>query len=273
MNVLLFDPTELHDGRTLRVDGSKAEHLCRVLKVEPGSRLRVGELNGRLGWAEVSEISAEATSSSPRSVLLRLGELNEPEPPRQPVTIIAALPRPQSFKKVLQTAATLGVAKLLFINSDRVEQSYFSSPVLTASEVREQLLLGLEQARATRLPEVRILRSFAPGRRRVEPPDAEAFDAACEDADLLLVADPGAASSLAAAWSDGGGTPVSNILLAVGPEGGWRERELAAFGERGFSSFALGARIMRVETASAFILAQLSLLRELAARGTSDVAA
>ena len=49
-------------------------------------------------------------------------------------------------------------------------------------------------------------------------------------------------------------------VLAIGPEGGWIERELATFAERGFIACSLGAPILRVESAVSVALGQLMLL-------------
>jgi 16S rRNA (uracil1498-N3)-methyltransferase len=47
----------------------------------------------------------------------------------------------------------------------------------------------------------------------------------------------------------------SSLALAVGPEGGWREDELAAFAEAGWISASLGPTILRSETAAIAALA------------------
>jgi 16S rRNA (uracil1498-N3)-methyltransferase len=45
------------------------------------------------------------------------------------------------------------------------------------------------------------------------------------------------------------------ILLAIGPEGGWTPPELALFTAAGWHSASLGPRILRVETAAIAALA------------------
>ena len=52
-----------------------------------------------------------------------------------------------------------------------------------------------------------------------------------------------------------------STVLAIGPEGGWIERELETFVERGFTPVSLGAPILRVEAAVAAALGQLVLAR------------
>ena len=44
--------------------------------------------------------------------------------------------------------------------------------------------------------------------------------------------------------------PSGEVLLAVGPEGGWTEDELETFQKQGWLSVSLGPTILRAETAA-----------------------
>jgi RsmE family RNA methyltransferase len=55
-------------------------------------------------------------------------------------------------------------------------------------------------------------------------------------------------------------SPRTPITLAIGPEGGWIEREVETFAARGFAVVSLGAPILRTEVALAAALGQLALL-------------
>jgi 16S rRNA (uracil1498-N3)-methyltransferase len=63
-----------------------------------------------------------------------------------------------------------------------------------------------------------------------------------------------------------GAPPIETVaqpgpcVLAIGPEGGWIQRELDTFIERGFAPVSLGTPILRVEAAVATVLGQLALL-------------
>jgi 16S rRNA (uracil1498-N3)-methyltransferase len=54
-----------------------------------------------------------------------------------------------------------------------------------------------------------------------------------------------------------------SVLLAFGPEGGWKEQELAAFREHGWLSASLGGTVLRAETAViAAVAITASILQE-----------
>jgi 16S rRNA (uracil1498-N3)-methyltransferase len=45
--------------------------------------------------------------------------------------------------------------------------------------------------------------------------------------------------------------------LAIGPEGGWTDEEVAILESRGFVRYSLGARILRTDTATIAAIARL----------------
>ena len=46
-------------------------------------------------------------------------------------------------------------------------------------------------------------------------------------------------------------------VVAIGPEGGWIERELDSFRREGFEEISLGSRPLRVETAVTALIARM----------------
>src|SRR5690606_7415703 len=77
---------------------------------------------------------------------------------------------------------------------------------------------------------------------------------------LRLVAHPRAGVPLEAALAPGDRRPV---VLAIGPEGGFIDRELATFAARGFQPVSLAAGVLRTEHALVAALAQIELLARL----------
>jgi RsmE family RNA methyltransferase len=262
MNVLLFDDCDLLPNGQLAIHDRRAEHLLDVLHVKPGTEVRVGKINGGLGEALVREVRG-------RMLFLELQELKVVVPNELQVHLVLAMPRPQSLKKILQSAATLGVASIQLIAAERVERSYFSSPLLRAENIRAQLLLGLEQGVATRMPQIEILPRFRP--ERLSAADSLVFDAYSQKARSRLLAHPTVTRSLLQTYRSAGAAgelfdDSGSLLLAIGPEGGWLPAEVRAFEDRGFRSFHLGHRVLRVETAVDVAVAQLQLLHELSLR-------
>ena len=242
MNLILLAPHELR-GDAVRLEDRRAEHIRAVLRAQVGATLAVGVVDGKLGTATVLELDARGVS---------LGvKLDREPPPPLGVELVLALPRPKILRKVLQAAASMGCKRLALVGSYRVEKSYFATPHLEPQAIRAELLLGLEQGRDTRVPEVSVHRFFKPF---------------IEDALEPLF--PGTARLLPHPKSSGALPPVGAsrpAVLAIGPEGGWTEYEAQRLEQAGFAPFSAGPRILRVDVAVPFLVGQLALQRSLRA--------
>lgn len=240
MNLLLLEPSELSADGTARVCGRRALHVSAVLRAVPGDRILVGVIDGLMGEAEVRSITAEQVLLAPT--------LDRRPPPPSPASLLLALPRPKTLRKVLQCAAAMGVKRIALVGSYRVEKSYFKSPLLEPQALREQLLLGLEQGRDTVLPTVSINRYFKPFVEDVLdgifPPG------------LRLVGHPVDAAPMEALAGAGG----SEAVIAIGPEGGWTPYEVQALQGRGFLPYSMGPRPLRVDQAVPFAVGQAEML-------------
>lgn len=234
MNVLLFDDgDEIAPGR-VRVAGRRLSHVREILRAKPGDELAVGKLGGRLGRGRIARLDEAALE-------LEVTLSRDPPPPHA-AALAVALPRPPSLRKVLQQATALGVKRFVFFQSARVEKSYWQSSALRPDALREQLLLGLEQAGDTRVPEVGFARSF----RRFA---AETLPALADGAPILA-AHPGRAPGALGA--------AARCSLVVGPEGGFLDDELAELERAGALAVGLGPRVLRVETAVVALLSRLA---------------
>jgi len=230
VNLLLLEPEDLARDGTARLTGRRLRHALEVLRAADGDVLRVGLLGDATGTAEVLRAGEEELVLRPM--------LTDPPPPRPDIDLLLAVPRPKALRKVLPAAASLGVDRIVLVNAARVEKSYFASRVLDAASIRELLVLGLEQARDTRLPEVLI-------RERFRPFVEDELDGLWPRT-LRLVAHPAARAAPA--------RDARRVALAIGPEGGWVPFEIDLLASRGFEPFTLGPRTLRVEVAVAYAL-------------------
>jgi RsmE family RNA methyltransferase len=251
VNLLLLEPDELRTGPELWLEGRRALHLLRVLRVTPGRTLRAGIIDGAPGQAEVLELGADR-------VRVRFDAATTgPAAPAPRLELLLALPRPKALRRVLRAVASLGVPRLRLLNAWRVEKSFFESPHLEPTALRRELVLGCEQGGHTRLPEVsleRLLRPFVEGL----PSPAPAGE-------LRLLCHPGAdgLEALAAARAS---EPPLLIRAALGPEGGWVEAELLSFQGLGFAPASLGPHTLSTEVAVAVLVGQLQLLARMGQR-------
>ena len=235
MNLLLLEEADfIADDRVILRD-RRLTHMQDVHRAVVGDNLRVGRIGGLMGNSQLLLLESKEAE-------LQILSLDQPPPEKLPLTLILALPRPKMLRRVLQTIASMGVPKVVLVNSYRVEKSFWQTPFLEPEAIREQLILGLEQSRDSVLPEIVIEKRFKPVGEDRQP--------ALVEGTLGLVGHPGDYP----ACPRGLEQPVT---LAIGPEGGWIPYEIDLLAKAGLQPVQLGARILRVETAVTALLARL----------------
>ncbi|WP_425929245.1 16S rRNA (uracil(1498)-N(3))-methyltransferase [Pseudomonas sp. NyZ201] len=234
MNLLLLEEADFIAADRAVLSDRRFTHMQEIHRVAVGDSLRVGRIGGLMGQARVERLEGHEAELSL--------SFDQAPPAKLPLTLVLALPRPKMLRRVFQTIATMGVAKLVLVNSYRVEKSFWQTPFLEPETIRENLILGLEQARDTVLPEVVIEKRFKPFVEDRLP--------AITAGTLGLVGHPGNHPPC----PRGVEGPVT---LAIGPEGGWIPYEVDLLGKAGLAPVQLGERILRVETAVTALLARL----------------
>ena len=234
MNTLLYSDADVTTPGQIIICDHRVQHLTKILKVEVNQTLRVGELNGKLGVGKILSIIGEEIALSVN--------LNQEPPTKLPLTLVLALPRPKMLRRILRTVAELGVPDIHLINSYRVDKSYWKTPALEDQTVQEYFVQGLEQARDTVLPRLHLHKRFKPfvqdqlpsliGNRRA------------------LAAHPGDYTICPRGIS-------GELLLAIGPEGGFIPYEVEKLREAGCDIVSLGGRILRVENAVTSLIGRL----------------
>jgi RsmE family RNA methyltransferase len=237
MNLILFSNTDKREDNRIRLAGARLQHLREVLDASAGDTLRAGEIGGKMGSAELLTLADD-------EAVLQV-TLDQEPPPKLPLTVILALPRPKMLRRILRTVAELGVPELHLLNSYRVEKSYWQTPVLQDNTVQAYFLQGLQQSRDTVLPRLYLHRRFKPF---VE-------DELCHllGGRRALLAHPGDYPPCPASLTE-------PTVLLIGPEGGFIPYEVEKLQQLGCEPVSLGPRILRVENALTTLIARLGVV-------------
>jgi len=244
MNLIILENTDHVTGSTYRIEGPRLRHIRTVLKAKYGDTIEVGLLNGPTATAKIIElIKTHATLDC---------TFADPTPQQTPaIDLICALPRPQTLKKVLQTAAAMGVENIYLTNANRVEQCYFSASAMEPENIKTQLMTGLSQGKRTNLPKVQIHTRFRcffeETLPRIESAQGDSLKLTA-DVDATGYMDPQTVKT------------APRIILAIGPEGGWVDFELEIMARTGFNRFKLSNSTLRVENAVVAAIAQIELI-------------
>ena len=243
MNRILFETDEIRDG-IATFGGERAEHVMNVLHGEVGQILKTGEVNGKIGTGEIIECSNVRMFESGNDGLVIKVRCNHQEESLGPwVDLILAPPRPRVMKRLLPQLATMGVGRIFLVGAKKVEKDFWGATLLKPENYRPLLIDGLMQAGTSILPTLETRRNF---RKFVR-----------EELDTLF---PSSTRIIAHPYDGTQTLKHSNtqtLLLAIGPEGGWTDEEVALLEEHGFARYSLGSRILRTDTATIALLAQL----------------
>jgi 16S rRNA (uracil1498-N3)-methyltransferase len=213
---VLVDADRLGAGGELMIDDDVEHHLRRVLRLRDGDVVGVTDGQGRwcLAVATVDGNALRLEASTPVVV--------EPAPTRA-ITIAAAMPKGDRLDWMVQKVTELGVDRLVLLHAEH-------SVVRWKPDRAEHQL-----ARLQRIADEALRQS-----RRVLRLTIDAPQAATDVLGQFVVAEPGGRALLA-----------GDTSVAVGPEGGWSESELAACRDR----IDLGPTILRTETAAVAVSA------------------
>jgi len=234
MNLLLLEKKDFIGAGKVLVSGRRFEHIKKVLKATTGTMLSCGLINNRMGTAIVTGVYDDC---------LEMEVCLDKDPPKPiPLTLVLALPRPKMLKRIMESVVSLGVKDIYLINSWRVEKSFWKSPVLEKENLEKYFRLGLEQGKDTMMPNFYQKRFFSKFVKEELPIIGK--DSLC------ITAHP----------------KTSNICpndvnkkttLVIGPEGGFIELEVKTLEDAGFETFSIGERILKVETATTYLISRL----------------
>ena len=224
------------DGGVLRVEGTEARHIRKVLRLKAGDPVTIFD-------GSAKEYDGYIVELGPSFVLVRVEKAFSPQKDSPlEITLAQSLLKGEKMDYVIQKATELGVKEIVPFFSSR------SVPLLERSKRQERHhrweRIGMEaskQCGRAILPVVRSLQDYDEMLRLV-PGDVLRF---------ILWEKEGMVLKQALKRS------AEKIFFIVGPEGGLSETEVEASKKAGFIPVTLGKRIVRAETASLCLLSIL----------------
>jgi len=236
MRRFAITPEQIVDGR-VTFDGLETRHLARVLRLGAGDTVVATDGVGHDYTVRLDAVRPRATG-----VVIGVADATGESP--LAITLVQGLPKADKLETIVRAATELGVARIV--------------PALAARTV---VRLGGRQAGARLARWQRVAREAAKQCGRpvvpevVPPRELETCLDEASTADLALCVWEGETRPLGATLAEV--KPPRRVALLVGPEGGLERREVDAARARGWHVAALGARILKTETAGPALIAIL----------------
>ena len=211
------------ESPTITLAGNEAHHLLHVMRAQPGLELTV--FDGRGG-----EYAAQVTACKRATVELEVGERNEIERELPfELTLAVGLPKGDRQRWLIEKCTELGVTRVIPLQLARSASKVEKKDKLTRYVIEASKQCGRNRLMEIAEPTTRekLLEETTAGKRVLAHP---------------------------------GGTPISQaevagaanepVCIAIGPEGGFTDEEVAQASEAGWQVVGLGERILRIETAA-----------------------
>lgn len=234
MNLLLFQDRRL--AYTLPASDERYHYLRNTLRAELGGWVAIGVVEGPRGLGKVTRMDDRAIDLVPEWE-------PGPIPGQSPVSVLLGMPRPQTARRILYDAAAMGVRRLHMVRTERTGAGYAGSRLWLSGEWLRRLEEGAEQGYTTRIPDVVHHEGVDAALEAIGGVEGAGGESGWARLGLDLY---GQVEPLAA-WAAESG--VGGASLAIGPEGGWTDREREVLREGGFQMRHLGSRVLRCETA------------------------
>jgi 16S rRNA (uracil1498-N3)-methyltransferase len=215
---------------------SAGAHLVRVLRLREGEACVLFNGDGH-------DYDATLLSAGKRGVeakVLATRVIGNESPLR--LALLQGIARGEKMDLILQKAAELGVTAIAPVFADRTEVRLDGERLeKRIAHWRSVVISACEQSGRARIP------ALMPARTLAETANAL-------DADMLkLTLDPLGEYRFDTLSPVG----VAGIMIGIGPEGGWSEKDRETLRGAGFIGLRLGPRVLRTETAGLAAIAAL----------------
>lgn len=221
-----YYPKKLEIGEKIIIKNEEAKHILKVMRHKMGDKIK---LTDGLGY----EYEVVITKIEKKNLL---GEILDkkflPREPNIKITLASSPLKGENTEIMLAKATELGISGFIPV--------YFQNTVVKLNEnklkrFKKISIASLKTSAGTLLPEI------------YKPLTFEELVNNFFSYDLVLLAYENSDTKLANIINNK--KNIKNILLIIGPEGGFTTKEIKIAGEKGASFFTLGKRRLRSETA------------------------
>lgn len=230
-----FSKPEQISNNMIRFDADEANHIVKAKRHRVGDRIRVVDGHGMVYSAEITLIGKG------RATAEILEQHYSDAEPDVNIYVAQSLPKGKKFEAIVDHCTQIGVKQFIPFTSERTIVNYDAKKAKKNRARWQRIAISaMKQSGRAFLPEISEIMSYR---------------------ELLTCSDDYDLSLIASAFQQE--IPLKkilqidrsakNILLIIGPEGGFSETEIESAKEKNCKAFTLGKRVFRVELAGVVI--------------------
>ncbi len=223
----------------LKISGQDARHLAYSLRARRGDKIRAVDRAGNCAVIELIDFNNDSVKAR------RIGEMQKVIVEKK-IILADCLPKQNRFETIIEKATELGVDKIQPLISERT----IARPKDKLERWRRIAKESSEQCGRDTIPEIGDLRKLDDWLKEIFPLKENWLFLFCWELEKVTTV-----REVLSANKD------SNVVVLIGPEGGFSEREVLEIKSAGGVSASLGSRILKTDTASISVLAMINYER------------
>lgn len=227
MTTLYYLPPENITGNLATFPPEEAHHAVQVVRHKAGNEIQA--VDGQGGWYRV-RLQRVGKRLAEGEIIETRNEVGEPD---YKLTVAMALLKNQKrYDHFVEKAVELGVSRIIPMVTSRTEKRTIKS-----QRVEKILIAAMKQCGRSRL---------------IDFSEVTSLEAILEEGvpGLALCCHEGANQAISLNEQLASYAAEKNVLIMIGPEGGFSNEEVSLMESHHFSTVSLGSRRLRAETAA-----------------------
>ena len=219
----------------LTIGGADANHLARSLRARRGDKITAVDATGNCAVLELIDFDKETIKAR------RVSDLEKISVDKK-ITLADCLPKQNRFDNIIEKATELGVYKIIPLISERTIARPREGRIERWQKIAKETS---EQCARDTIPEIGNIRTLDDFLAEITP---------LNDTLLLFCWENEQKTTVREVLSDYNG----DIIVLIGPEGGFSDSEVFKIKAAGGVSVTLGKRILKTDTAAISVLAMIN---------------
>lgn len=241
----VFVPSENIRGRNAVICGSDVNYLKNVMRLKAGDEITLIDGKNREYSSKILVFEKDSASAE------LISEIKPKTGSKINVTIAQGLPKNPKMDLIVQKATELGASKIIPVATERsvvkISKEKSGGKISRWQRIAKE---AAEQSGRSSMPAIAIITSFADILK------------SCDEYDnCIMLWELEKEITLKKFLQKH--NAAKELLVLIGPEGGFSRKEAEQAKEKGFITVSLGRRILRTETASLAVLSMIDYEFEL----------
>lgn len=224
----------------LTIGGDDAHHLAYSLRAKRGDKITAVDKAGNCAVIELIGFDKETIEARRVGMIQKISD-------EKKIILADCLPKQNRFDNIIEKATELGVEKIIPLISERT----ILRPRDGKSERWQRIAKeAAEQCARDTIPEIGSIRKLDDWLKEISPLNDDTLLLFCWESEQVTTV-----REVLSVNKD------KNIIVLIGPEGGFSEREVQTIKSAGGVSVTLGKRILKTDTAAISVLAMINYER------------